>query len=154
MLGLLSAFESTSTYNKVQINRLQMYMLQLSLRDMYLVLHLKVVNGYDHITYNAPDPIRTPKLTCVEPAQYWGGGPPGNSVVLYPFFFFVFFVFIYNELTLHACIDMYICMYINICIYICMYTYNIYIYVDIYVCIHIYTPLYISLLNISFDSFS
>ena len=42
------------------------------------------VVGYDHITYNAPDPIRTPKLTCVEPAQYWGGGPPGNSVVLYP----------------------------------------------------------------------
>ena len=44
-------------------------------------------DGYDHITYNAPDPIRTPKLTCVEPAQYWGGGPPGNSVVLYPFCF-------------------------------------------------------------------
>ena len=47
-----------------------------------------LVVGYDHITYNAPDPIRTPKLTCVEPAQYWGGGPPGNSVVLYPLFVF------------------------------------------------------------------
>ena len=43
--------------------------------------------GYDHITFNAPDPIRTPKLKDVEPAQYWGGGPPGNSVVLYPLLF-------------------------------------------------------------------
>ena len=24
--------------------------------------------GYDHITHNAPDPIRTLRLTCVEPA--------------------------------------------------------------------------------------
>ena len=46
-------------------------------------------SGYDHITFNAPDPIRTPKLKDVEPAQYWGGGPPGNSVVLYPLFFFL-----------------------------------------------------------------
>ena len=33
--------------------------------------------------------IRTPKLTRFEPAQYWGGGPPGNSVVLNPFFLLI-----------------------------------------------------------------
>ena len=43
-------------------------------------------NGFDHINRNAPVLIRTPKLTRFEPAQYWGGGPPGNSVVLNPFF--------------------------------------------------------------------
>jgi hypothetical protein len=43
--------------------------------------------GFDHINRNAPVLIRTPKLTRFEPAQYWGGGPPGNSVVLNPFFF-------------------------------------------------------------------
>ena len=42
--------------------------------------------GFDHINRNAPVLIRTPKLTRFEPAQYWGGGPPGNSVVLNPFF--------------------------------------------------------------------
>ena len=41
--------------------------------------------GFDHINRNAPVLIRTPKLTRFEPAQYWGGGPPGNSVVLNPF---------------------------------------------------------------------
>jgi hypothetical protein len=41
--------------------------------------------GYDHINCNPPVLIRTPKLTQFEPAQYWGGGPPGNSAVLYPF---------------------------------------------------------------------
>ena len=25
-----------------------------------------------------PIPVRSRKLTCVEPAQYWDGGPPGN----------------------------------------------------------------------------
>jgi hypothetical protein len=56
--------------------------------------------GFDHINRNAPVLIRTPKLTRFEPAQYWGGGPPGNSVVLNPFFlvlgilvFLVFLVF-------------------------------------------------------------
>jgi hypothetical protein len=44
------------------------------------------VLGFDHINRNAPVLIRTPKLTRFEPAQYWGGGPPGNSVVLNPFF--------------------------------------------------------------------
>ena len=39
-----------------------------------------------NINRNAPVLIRTPKLTRFEPAQYWGGGPPGNSVVLNPFF--------------------------------------------------------------------
>ena len=43
--------------------------------------------GFDHIDRNPPVLIRTPKLTRSEPAQYWGGGPPGNSVVLNPFFF-------------------------------------------------------------------
>ena len=42
--------------------------------------------GFDHIDRNPPVLIRTPKLTRSEPAQYWGGGPPGNSVVLNPFF--------------------------------------------------------------------
>ena len=45
--------------------------------------------GFDHINRNPPVIIRTPKLTRFEPAQYWGGGPPGNSVVLNPFFFCV-----------------------------------------------------------------
>ena len=45
-----------------------------------------VLFGFDHINRNAPVLIRTPKLTRFEPAQYWGGGPPGNSVVLNPFF--------------------------------------------------------------------
>ena len=40
--------------------------------------------GFDHINRNPPVLIRTPKLTRFEPAQYWGGGPPGNSVVLNP----------------------------------------------------------------------
>jgi hypothetical protein len=44
--------------------------------------------GFDHISRNPPVLIRTPKLTRLEPAQYWGGGPPGNSVVLNPFCFF------------------------------------------------------------------
>jgi hypothetical protein len=45
------------------------------------------VVGFDHINRNPPVLIRTPKLTRFEPAQYWGGGPPGNSVVLNPSFF-------------------------------------------------------------------
>jgi hypothetical protein len=43
------------------------------------------LSGFDHISCNAPVLIRTPKLKRLEPAQYWGGGPPGNSVVLNPF---------------------------------------------------------------------
>ena len=46
--------------------------------------------GFDHINRNPPVLIRTPKLTRFEPAQYWGGGPPGNSVVLNPSFCFAF----------------------------------------------------------------
>jgi hypothetical protein len=45
--------------------------------------------GYDHIKINPPVLIRTPKLTVFEPAKYWGGGPPGNSVVLNPLFWLV-----------------------------------------------------------------
>ena len=48
----------------------------------------RVSVGFDHINRNTPVLIRTPKLTRFEPAQYWGGGPPGNSVVLNPFCFF------------------------------------------------------------------
>src|SRR5437879_8537662 len=48
--------------------------------------HLSSSFGFDHINRNAPVLIRTPKLTRFEPAQYWGGGPSGNSVVLNPFF--------------------------------------------------------------------
>ncbi len=51
--------------------------------------------GYDHINCNPPVLIRTPKLTQFEPAQYWGGGPPGNSVVLYPSFIDLFFFFFF-----------------------------------------------------------
>ena len=51
-----------------------------------------VIFGYDHINCNPPVLIRTPKLTQFEPAQYWGGGPPGNSAVLYPIFLFFFFL--------------------------------------------------------------
>jgi hypothetical protein len=51
--------------------------------------------GFDHINRNAPVLIRTPKLTRFEPAQYWGGGPPGNSVVLNPFsLFFQYYFFV------------------------------------------------------------
>jgi hypothetical protein len=60
--------------------------------------------GFDHINRNAPVLIRTPKLTRFEPAQYWGGGPPGNSVVLNPFFcyFFCFFWFLFFDQTKKA----------------------------------------------------
>ena len=51
--------------------------------------------GFDHINRNAPVLIRTPKLTRFEPAQYWGGGPPGNSVVLNPLFR-LFFCFLFE----------------------------------------------------------
>ena len=37
--------------------------------------------GYDHINRkksNAPVLVRSRKLTRFEPAQYWGGGPPGT----------------------------------------------------------------------------
>ncbi len=50
-------------------------------------------DGFDHINRNPPVPIRTPKLMRFEPAQYWGGGPPGNSVVLNPLFFVFCFCF-------------------------------------------------------------
>ena len=54
--------------------------------------------GFDHINRNAPVLIRTPKLTRFEPAQYWGGGPPGNSVVLNPLFcLFVTFALLFLD---------------------------------------------------------
>ena len=31
-----------------------------------------------HTAMNAPDPIRTRKLSIARPGQYWGGGPPGK----------------------------------------------------------------------------
>jgi hypothetical protein len=57
------------------------------LSDQVCCLHFDLF-GFDHINRNAPVLIRTPKLTRFEPAQYWGGGPPGNSVVLNPIFSF------------------------------------------------------------------
>ena len=35
-----------------------------------------IANG--HTAMNAPDPIRTRKLSMARPGQYWGGGPPGK----------------------------------------------------------------------------
>ena len=34
--------------------------------------------SYVHTRVKAPDPIRTPKLSILGPAQYYGGGPRGN----------------------------------------------------------------------------
>ena len=56
--------------------------------------------GFDHINRNAPVLIRTPKLTRFEPAQYWGGGPPGNSVVLNPSFWLLFSIVLFGVLLL------------------------------------------------------
>ena len=61
----------------------------MELNCIYTALLLNTF-GYDHINCNPPVLIRTPKLTQFEPAQYWGGGPPGNSAVLYPSIFFFF----------------------------------------------------------------
>jgi hypothetical protein len=58
--------------------------------------------GFDHINRNPPVLIRTPKLTRFEPAQYWGGGPPGNSVVLNPTF--LLFVFVCFFLVCVSCL--------------------------------------------------
>ena len=33
-----------------------------------------------HTASNTPDPIRTRKLSCARPGQYWGGGPPGKPL--------------------------------------------------------------------------
>ena len=60
----------------------------MELNCIYTALLLNTF-GYDHINCNPPVLIRTPKLTQFEPAQYWGGGPPGNSAVLYPYFFII-----------------------------------------------------------------
>ena len=49
--------------------------------DEHLVQFQSKHDGFDHINRNAPVLIRTRKLTRFELAQYWGGGPPGNSVV-------------------------------------------------------------------------
>ena len=34
--------------------------------------------SFVHTRVKAPDPIRTPKLSILGPAQYYGGGPRGN----------------------------------------------------------------------------
>ena len=36
------------------------------------------LSSYVHTRVKAPDPIRTPKLSILGPAQYYGGGPRGN----------------------------------------------------------------------------
>ena len=33
-----------------------------------------------HTASKTPDPIRTRKLSCARPGQYWGGGPPGKPL--------------------------------------------------------------------------
>ena len=50
-----------------------------------LVCEILWTDGFDHINSNVPVLVRSPKLTRFELAQYWGGRPPGNSVVLNPF---------------------------------------------------------------------
>ena len=37
-----------------------------------------IVSG--HTASKTPDPIRTRKLSCARPGQYWGGGPPGKPL--------------------------------------------------------------------------
>ena len=54
---------------------------------MFYIIRFFKPNGFDHINRNAPVLVRSPKLTRFELAQYWGGRPPGNSVVLNPFVF-------------------------------------------------------------------
>ena len=39
---------------------------------------LHASTSFDHTMVKAPDPIRTPKLSTIGPAQYCGGGPRGN----------------------------------------------------------------------------
>ena len=39
---------------------------------------ISIVSG--HTASKAPDPIRTRKLSCARPGQYWGGGPPGKPL--------------------------------------------------------------------------
>ena len=41
-------------------------------------LLLAVADG--HTASNAPDLFRPPKLSGAGPGQYWGGGPPGNTL--------------------------------------------------------------------------
>ena len=37
-----------------------------------------ILPSYAHTMVKPPDPIRTPKLSTIGPAQYCGGGPRGN----------------------------------------------------------------------------
>ena len=43
--------------------------------------------SYGHTMVKPPDPIRTPKLSTIGPAQYCGGGPRGNRRCLFVFAF-------------------------------------------------------------------
>ena len=43
--------------------------------------------SYGHTTQKAPDPVRSPKLSCVWQSQYCGGGPHGNTLCCNFFYF-------------------------------------------------------------------
>ena len=60
---------------------LQEHFLQLFViisNDVDSVLTNNVLTSYVHTMVKPPDPIRTPKLSTIGPAQYCGGGPRGN----------------------------------------------------------------------------
>ena len=49
--------------------------------DSLDVAWMKLVSfANGHTSSNAPDPIRTRKLSGERPGQYWGGGPPGKPL--------------------------------------------------------------------------
>ena len=51
---------------------------RVTLLGLSVTRHQVVASG--HTATNAPDLIRTPKLTVAGPGQYWGGGPPGKPL--------------------------------------------------------------------------
>ena len=76
--------------NIIQLLPLWFFIFLLSKNNVKSEINFQKI-GFDHINRNAPVLVRSPKLTRFEPAQYWGGRPPGNSVVLNPFYLFTFF---------------------------------------------------------------
>ena len=47
-------------------------------RDSGVPNSISLADG--HTASNAPDLFRPPKLSGAGPGQYWGGGPPGNTL--------------------------------------------------------------------------
>ena len=45
---------------------------------MFNAMKIIMLTSYAHTMVKPPDPIRTPKLSTIGPAQYCGGGPRGN----------------------------------------------------------------------------